>query len=115
MNNIISLALIAGGLSLLGSPEAAAHKAARNLHQPAAYYHVDSRRAGHDLRRAHHMPRWLKRNKSFRRWYKRTPLRRSYGLGWYQLFELYNWERAALRHHRFDHEHDRDRQHRRRH
>ena len=99
MNKVIFTALIAGGLLLLDSPEAAAHKEVRSVYAPSAYYHMEHRRA-------HHMPRWLKRNKSFRRWYKRSHLRRYRHLAWHRLYNIYLWERhSAWNHRRHDHRH----------
>ena len=123
MNKIVTVALIAGGLLLLDAPEAAAHKEVRNSYQPPAYYHLEARRGKH-------MPLWLKRNRSFRHWYKHTRLRRDRRLAWHQLFNIYRWERSALREHRRGHrrhyvtldfdyyrdrDRDRDRKERRRH
>jgi len=93
MNKIVTVALIAGGLLLLDSPEAAAHKEVRNSYQPSAHYRVETRRAKH-------MPFWLKRNRSFRKWYKHTRLRRNRHLAWHQLFDIYRWERVRLNKHR---------------
>ena len=86
MNKLMTTALIAGGLMLMNSPEAAAHKEVRTVYQPPAYYQVDVRRSGH-------MPRWLKRDHAFRKWYKHTRLKRDRRLAWNQLFEIYRWER----------------------
>ncbi len=97
MNKMITVALIAGGLLLLDSPEAAAHKEVRNVYQPSAYYRVEHRRAKH-------MPYWLKRDRSFRRWYKRTQLRRYRHMSWHRLYDIYRWERYyAGKPHRGDH------------
>ena len=87
MNKLMTAAVIAGGLMLLNSPEAAAHKEVRNVYQPSAHYytHIDVR--------SHHMPRWLKRNKGFRHWYRHTPLKRDRHLAWHQLFDIYRFER----------------------
>ena len=85
MNKLMTTALIAGGLMLMNSPEAAAHKEVRHVYQPMPYVYAE-------VRRADHMPRWLKRNHSFRKWYKRTPLRRDRRLAWHQLFDIYRWE-----------------------
>jgi len=105
MNKIITVALIAGGLLLLDSPEAAAHKQVRNVHAvhaPAAYYRVEHRRA-------RHMPYWLKRDKAFRRWYKRTHLRKYRRMTWHRLYDVYLWERFDSRRRGdrfyFDHDH----------
>ena len=87
MNKVILTALMAGGLLLLDSPEAAAHKQVRNVHAPSAYYYAEHRRA-------RHMPHWLKRNKSFRRWYKRTHHHRYRHVAWHRLYEIYVWERV---------------------
>lgn len=93
MNKIITVALIAGGLLLLDSPEAAAHKEVRNTYQPSYYYRVETRRAKH-------MPYWLKRNRPFRQWYKHSRLRKNHHLAWHQLFDIYRWESAYARNYR---------------
>jgi len=90
MNKLMTTALVAGGLMLMNSPEAAAHKEVRNVYQPSAY-NLPYKRI--DERRSHDMPRWLKRDHSFRKWYKRTPLKRDRRLAWNQLFDIYRWER----------------------
>jgi hypothetical protein len=107
---------------LMNSPEAAAHKAVRNVYLPPAYYHVDARRS-------QHMPRWLERDRAFCKWYKRTQLKRDRRLAWNQLFDIYRWEkrrggphyrgdrdwsnyyryRYRYRDHDHDHDHDHDR------
>jgi len=102
MNKIITVALIAGGLLLLDSPEAAAHKEVRTVYQPSAHYRVEHRRV-------RHMPRWLKRDRAFHRWYKRTHLRKYRRMSWNRLYEMYLWERVyASRHHRGDHHYRND-------
>ncbi len=128
MNRLMTAAVIAGGLMLLNSPEAAAHDKVRNVYQPPAFYDTYTRI---DVRRPKHMPYWLKRNHSFRHWYYRTPLRRDKRLAWYQLYEIYRWERRwgsayyrgdnywndyyayryGERHYDRDHRHDRRRRH----
>ena len=90
MNKVMTTALIAGGLMLINSPEAAAHKEVRHTHQAPAYYYYYP---GVDVRRPRHMPRWLHRNDSFRRWYRHTPLRRNLRIAWDELFDIYRWER----------------------
>jgi hypothetical protein len=86
MNKLMIAAVIAGGLLLIDSPEAAAHQEVRNVHKSHAYTYIEAHRP-------HRMPVWLKRNKAFRHWYARTPLRRDRVLAWHQLFEIYSWER----------------------
>ena len=90
MNKVMTTALIAGGLMLINSPEAAAHKEVRHTYQAPAYVHYYS---GVELRRPRHMPRWLHRNDSFRRWYRHTPLRRNAWVAWEELYDIYRWER----------------------
>lgn len=115
MNKIIAVALVAGGLLLLDSPEAAAHKEVRTVHQPSTHYRIETRRAKH-------MPYWLKRNRSFRHWYKHSRLRANRYLAWHQLFDIYRWERVDRRTHRrgkhfadnYDYFRNYDRDHRRR-
>jgi len=93
MNKIITVALIAGGLLLLESPEAAAHQEIRSTYHPYAYYRLEHRRSNH-------MPYWLKRNQSFRKWYRHTRLRKNRHLAWHRLFDIYRWERVEKRKHR---------------
>ena len=93
MNKMLTVGLIAGGLLLLDSPEAAAHKEVRSVYRAPAYYHVEHRRAKH-------MPYWLKRNKSFRRWYKRTHLRKYRRLSWHRLYDMYLRDRFYAREYR---------------
>jgi len=112
MNKLIFATLLTGGLLLANSPDAAAHSEVRNVHFVPTGHHVV-------VHRAEHMPRWLKRNKSFRRWYRQTPPQWRRHLGWHELYDVFLWERAGPRHHRYydDRRHDyRDRDgHRRRH
>lgn len=94
MKRVMTAALIAGGLMLVNAPQAEAHDRGHDRYEPRAYYYAD-------VRRPRHMPRWLKHDRSFRRWYKRSALRRDRRLDWYELFEIYRWERYAYRsHHR---------------
>lgn len=86
MNKVMMIALLVGGLFLIDVPEAAAHKAVYNVHYQPAYRYTE-------VRRAKHMPYWLKRDKSFRHWYRQSTLRRDLRLSWRQLFEIYHWER----------------------
>ena len=97
MNKVMTVVVIAGGLMLMNSPEAAAHKTVHNVYQPPTYYQSYGRI---DERRAKHMPRWMERDRSFRHWYKRTPLRHDRRLDWYELFNIYRWERSWRASHR---------------
>jgi hypothetical protein len=92
MNKLMTAALIAGGLLLLNSPEAAAHKEVRNMYQAPAHLYIDHRRVDR-------MPRWLHERRDFRRWYRQSPLRRDRRLAWFQLYEIYRWERRWGRTH----------------
>ena len=100
MNRLLTTALLAGGLLLLDAPEAAAHKETRSLHQHWAHYHVETRRV-------HRMPPWLKRNQSFRHWYRHSGLRKNRYLSWHRLFDIYRWERVERRRYRAGRMHDR--------
>jgi hypothetical protein len=86
MKKLITAAVIAGGLMLLNSPEAAAHTEVRNMYQPPA-------RVFYETRRSNHMPSWLKRDRNFRHWYSRTRLRHDRRLAWFQLYDIFRWER----------------------
>jgi hypothetical protein len=123
MNRLMTAAVIAGGLMLAHSPEAAAHKEVRHVYQPPAYTYVE-------VRLDSHMPRRLKHDKGFRHWYRYTPLRHDRRIAWGALFEIYKWERRRGRaYHRsdnhwndyyayrygerhYDRDHGRDRRHR---
>ena len=95
MNKLIATSLLATGLLLLDAPEAVAHDEVRNRYLSPAYYQAEHRRS-------HQMPRWLKRNKSFRHWYSQSRLRWNRRLGWHQLFDIYRWERAYTYRYRVD-------------
>ena len=103
MNKVMTTALLAGGLMLMNSPEASAHKEVRHAYQPPAYQHFYPRVEQH---RSKHMPRWLKRNESFRKWYRHTSLQSKRRLAWAELFDIYRWERRHAyrydRHYRGD-------------
>lgn len=93
MNKMIVTTLLAGALLLLDAPEAAAHKQVHNHAQTWNQYGVEHRRT-------RQMPRWLKRNKSFRHWYTHSRIRRDRRLGWHQVFDIYRWERSYKRRYR---------------
>jgi hypothetical protein len=106
MNKLIISTVIACGLLVLGTPEAAAHeqRVSRQRLTSHDYYERDSFR--HDYfaawqRRSSKMPRWLKRNKSFRHWFKQSRLQRNRRLSWNQLFEIYQWEHSWYRYSRY--------------
>ena len=118
MNKVIISTVIACGLLLLDAPEAAAHDQRdrhhssprnevsdshrRESHGRSSYrregYQRDYKRSKYD--RARKMPKWLKRDRSFRRWFEHSRLRRDRGLSWHQLFEIYRWELSYRRHYR---------------
>jgi len=126
MNRLMTIVLIAGGLMLMNSPEAAAHKTVHNVYQSPTYHHTYGRI---DERRSNHMPSWMKRDKSFRHWYSRTSLKHNRRLDWHELFRIYRWERSWSGSHRRgdnhwndyyayrygEQHHDRDRRDQRRH
>jgi len=113
MNKIILSSVLACGLLLLHAPEAVAHEARHSEHLTTTYntHGRDSFRRDryrdscrHDFRsdyqdsryeRAHKMPRWLKRNRSFRHWFKHTRLRKNRHLSWHELFDIYRWQYAG--------------------
>ncbi len=115
MNKILISTVIAFGLLLLDSPEAAAHeetysqygshnidKSVRKSASRDRYhdeYRRDHRRDNRNATpsRAKKMPRWLKKDRSFRRWYEHTQLQRIRTLSWNQLFDIYRWEYSYFR------------------
>jgi hypothetical protein len=118
MNKVLIGSVLACGLLLLESPEAAAHEQRGSQYRSPAYNHSyayrrdshsreyysrdEYRGARYDIRhkRTKKMPKWLKHDRSFRRWFEDTRLRRSRHLTWHQLFDIYQWERSYSRHRR---------------
>lgn len=119
MNKLILSALIACGLLLLDAPEAAAHENRDSQYRSHRYDNSDSYRRhsysrdgyrdryrgdykrdryyGSRYKRAKEMPRWLKRNKSFRHWIRNSRLRQNRRLSWNELFDIYRWEHSHYR------------------
>ena len=90
MFKIIGILIALGGLLLGAIPTADAHGLVYNRYESPRHYHG----SGYQHRT---MPRWLWRKKGFRHWYYRSSLRFNYHLAWWQLYEIYRWER------RYDH------------
>jgi hypothetical protein len=118
MNKVLIGSVLACGLLLLDSPEAAAHEERGRHYRPPAYEYSDAyRRESHsrdyysrdrhrgeryDTRhnRAKKMPKWLKRDRSFKRWFEHTRLRKNRRDTWNQLFDIYRWENSYSRYRR---------------
>jgi hypothetical protein len=118
MNKVLIASILACGLLLLDSPEAAAHDEKGKQHRPPVYNHAyDYRRDSHSRdyysrnnyrderhdkrhKRANKMPKWVKHDRSFRRWLDLTGLDRNRYVTWHQLFDIYLWERPYLRNRR---------------
>jgi len=86
MNKLSVGLLLAASLFLIDVSPAAAHTGADRARVQSHSYRVE-------VPRRHEMPRWLKRDKRFRDWYRHSPLKRYRQIGWNQLFEIYRWER----------------------
>lgn len=86
MNKLSIGMLLAASLFLVGVAPAAAHEGGHNAHRYSQEYRVDSRRINH-------MPRSLRRDQKFRRWYQQTPLKRYRSISWRQMYDIYRWER----------------------
>ena len=114
MNKFISLTLVACGLLLLDSPEAAAHSqghhqdrhADRNYsrsydrdHRYRKGYRRDKPYYAAKYKRSRKMPHSLRRDRAFYRWYQRTDLRYDYYLSWQHVFDIYLWEVSKYRYH----------------
>ena len=79
-----------------------------NAHE-SGYHEYDQRdRYSDSNRRRKEMPRWLKRQREFRLWYRHSPYKRRRALSWARVFEIYRWERryarryAERRYHHYD-------------
>ncbi len=86
MNRLGVSLLLAASFFFLEISPATAHQ---DFDRTRAYNHGYQ----YQLWRHHEMPRWLRRDKHFRHWYRHTPLKRYRQIGWNQLFEIYRWER----------------------
>ena len=86
MNKLSVALLLAMGLFMIDVSPAAAHSGVDRQHVNRYDHQI------HSLRR-HDMPRWLWRDKGFRHWYQRSPIKRFRRISWNQLFEIYRWER----------------------
>ena len=86
MNKLAASLLLAAGLFSLDISPAAAHPQTDRVHVYNDGYRYESRR--HNA-----MPRWLKRNRGFREWFRYSPLKRYRRISWNELYEIYRWER----------------------
>ena len=102
MNKLSVSLLLAAGLFLADISPAAAHQGANHARAYDHGFYFEERRR-------HAMPRWLKRNRQFRHWYRHTPLRHYKQIRWRQLFEIYRWERRYFRSDRRSYDRDFDR------
>jgi len=101
MNKLIYVVALTGSLLLLDAPAASAHNGAHSVSPPPAYFRYEAQRAKQ-------MPRWLHRNKSFRAWYRTSPLKRNRYLAWHHLYDAWYWEQVVGKRYRQEHHHDRD-------
>jgi len=86
MFRTIGLLAMLCGLFLGVAQTADAHERLYRDHVAPRHQHV-----GAD--RAYRMPRRLVDDRDFHRWYRRTPLQHNHYLAWWQLYEIYLWER----------------------
>lgn len=89
MKTSAGLTLVISAWFLLLAVPAAAHDGPHREAFSRGYADVH-----HDYhgRRTHAMPRWLKRNKGFRHWYRHSRYQFNRRVGWSGLFEIYRWE-----------------------
>lgn len=121
MNKVLFSVVLACGLLLLDSPEAAAHDGVKSQHRVQTHethnrgsYRVVRHRDDHrysynssyrdhrdyrgpKYRRDKKMPRCLEYNRSFRQWYEHTRLRKERHLTWHQVFDIYYREHNYTR------------------
>ena len=98
MKSITLLIASAGLLLTLAAPVNAHEGGYREYDSSARYRHYDSsaRYRHYDERRGK-MPRWLKRQTSFRAWYKHSRYKQRRAITWTRLFEIYSWEKRQYR------------------
>ena len=93
MFKAIGTLIVIFGLAFAAAPPASAHDRGYDQYQPR-HHHARVHRDGH-------MPRWLRHDRGFRHWYRHSSLRHDHHLAWWQLYEIYRWQRA------YRHDHDR--------
>ena len=59
-------------------------------HYKRGYYYPDYRRVSH-------VPRWLRHERGFLRWYRHSHLQYDLRLSWRDLIDIYYWERSKRR------------------
>jgi hypothetical protein len=87
MKRLLSTIIVASSLMLVNAAPAAAHEVVRNAYHQPAQYRVT-------VIRSKSTPSWLKRNDSFKWWYKRSSLRTNRYLTWSELYQVFKWERS---------------------
>ena len=77
---ILALLIVSGGLLLTMATPANAHEYVRHEYDRGdRYYHYSGHRSD--------MPRWLKREKTFRKWYRHSRYKRRQTVSWARLYE----------------------------
>ena len=92
MKRLITSIFILGAAVTGVSQSALAHERAYEHRDSPRHYRIA-------VYRDQHMPAWLRKKKDFRRWYKRSALKRNHALAWWQLYEIFRWEKRHHRHH----------------
>jgi hypothetical protein len=104
MFRLIGTLIASVGLLLGATQTAVAHGKAYNHYDSPRHYRVS-------VIRDDNMPRWLRKERGFRGWYRHSTLRHNHHLRWWQLYEIYRWEKrfdrrrhhsAYNRHHSYD-------------
>lgn len=97
---IIALLIVTGGLLLTMAAPVNAHEITR---------HEYDRGDRHNDYTGHRseMPRWLKREKAFRKWYRHSRYEHRRTVSWARLYEIYRWEHRYTRRYseRYQHDH----------
>jgi len=104
MKTTATLSILVGAWLIVAAGPATAHESShRDAERRAHHYvHYDYR-----VRRQHAMPRWLKRHRGFRHWYRHSRYERHRRLAWEVLWDIYTWERRyGRRYDRGVHAHD---------
>lgn len=97
MKRLLCALALAGALCVASLPDASAHE--RHYRGRIAYQR-------HAMpQRSHHSPAWLRRNYDFQLWYGRSRFRYDFYLSWYQLFDIYRYERRYRRPYPYRHYH----------
>ena len=87
MKRLLGAFIVVCSLLLVNVTPAVAHDEVRNVYHSPVKYRAT-------VIRSKNAPSWLKRNESFKLWYRHSSLRINRYLTWSELYQVFKWEHA---------------------